>query len=295
MALPLPCSMALAPRSTRFRTRRRREAATTVRVCSDKQMVRGSPPCRPRARRTQRRRTSLRSPMLLRVFREREAPRLPRQAWGKQPHRKRSQRLPRMFRHPGPSLYADAGGDRSVIVGADVEFDASAYDKSQNVLDPSSVRFMWNFGDGSSAEGAAVLHHYEYPGRYAVVLEIANNKNAAGDQITITAQPAALSFSQLQDGGVDIQDLAGRDLDLSGWIVREDAGSFASQFLLPSDSKILSGSAIEISLRRRSRSAHPHPRCSNIPTARSRSLWGKVRQLPLLCRLQRDQLLRHKC
>ena len=148
---------------------------------------------------------------------------------------------------PTPSLYADAGEDRTVIVGADVEFDASAYDKTQTLLDPSTVRFMWNFGDGTTMEGPAVLHHFSYPGRYAVQLEIADNRNAAPAQFIVTAEPAQLSFSLLSDGGVQIEDDAGHDLDLSGWIVRKDAGQFSSQFILPSQSKVLDGSSINIS------------------------------------------------
>jgi len=148
---------------------------------------------------------------------------------------------------PTPSLYADAGKDMTVIVGADVEFDANAYDKNQNMMDPSTVRFSWNFGDGVSAEGPSVLHHFSYPGRYAVILDIANNKNAASDEITVTAEPAALSFDLLQDGGVNIDNRAGHDLDLSDWIVREDSGSFSSQFILPDHSEILAGSSMNIS------------------------------------------------
>ena len=147
---------------------------------------------------------------------------------------------------PTPDLYADAGGDRTVIADADAEFDASAYDKSQNVLDPSTVRFSWNFGDGATAEGAAVLHHFTYPGRYAVVLTIAQAKNAVSDELNVTAEPAALSFSLLQDGGTEIQNLAGHDLDLSGWIIRENGGTFAAKFILPDHSDILSGSSMNI-------------------------------------------------
>lgn len=147
---------------------------------------------------------------------------------------------------PAPNVYADAGSDRTVIVGADTEFDASAYDKTQTLLDPGAVRFMWNFGDGSTAEGDSVLHHFSYPGEYAVVLEIANNRNAAEAQIAVVAQPAALSLSLLPDGGMRIQNLAGRELDLSGWVVRENGGPFAAQFILPGDSRTLPGSSLQL-------------------------------------------------
>lgn len=146
---------------------------------------------------------------------------------------------------PTPSLYADAGYDRTVIVGADVEFDASAYDKSQSVVS-GNVRFSWNFGDGTSAEGASVLHHFSYPGNYAVVLSIAQDRSAAMDRIIVTAEPAALSFAALSDGGVAIGNNAGHDLDLSGWVIRQSASPFAAQFILPERSLILSGSAMQI-------------------------------------------------
>ena len=148
---------------------------------------------------------------------------------------------------PTPDLYADAGADRTVIVGADAEFNASAYDKAQNILDPSTVRFNWNFGDGSTAEGESVLHHYEYPGKYALVLNIALNKNAATDEMTVTAEPAKLTFSALGDGGVEIDNLAGRDLDLSGWLVRAASGLLPALFMLPPHSMILAGSSMHIS------------------------------------------------
>lgn len=147
---------------------------------------------------------------------------------------------------PAPSLFADAGADRTVIVGADVQFDARAYDTSRAVLDAATVRFMWNFGDGSTAEGRSVLHHYEYPGRYALVLNIAQDRFAGVDEAVITAEPAKLGFSALQDGGVEIQNLAGRDLDLSGWLVRAGAGLLPALFTLPPRSLILSGSSMRI-------------------------------------------------
>ena len=148
---------------------------------------------------------------------------------------------------PTPLLYANAGADRSVIVGADTEFDASAYDKNQQSLDTDTVRFIWNFGDGETAEGAAVLHHYDYPGKYALILNIAQNKNAATDEAVVTAEPAKLSFEVLADGGVEIDNLAGRDLDLSDWKVHAAPGVFAQLFALPAHSLILSGSSMHIS------------------------------------------------
>ena len=129
-----------------------------------------------------------------------------------------------------------------MIVAADTEFRGRAYNRKKETIS-TSVRFLWNFGDGKTAEGQSVLHHFEYPGRYAVVLNIAENTDAASDMLIVTAEPAKLAFTAYPDGSVVIQNNAGRDLDLSGWIVR----SFGRSFLVPKDSIILSGESLRMS------------------------------------------------
>ncbi|MDZ4226903.1 MAG: helix-hairpin-helix domain-containing protein, partial [Patescibacteria group bacterium] len=142
---------------------------------------------------------------------------------------------------PTPTIFADAGGDRTVIVGADTRFDARAYGKDQSDL-TGKVRFSWNFGDGSTAEGMSILHHFAYPGRYAVVLSIAEGMEAVSDRIAVAAEPAKLAFSSLPDGSVSIENHAGRDLDLSGWIVKQ----FGRYLVLPEHSIILAGERLRI-------------------------------------------------
>lgn len=142
---------------------------------------------------------------------------------------------------PLPQLFADGGDDRAVIVAADALFEGRAYNRSQEFVD--KVRFMWNFGDGSTAEGPSVMHHFEYPGRYVVWLDIAHDKTAASDKIIVTAEPARLGFSVFTDGSIEIINNAGRDLDLSNWRV-VNAGR---EFRLPEHSVILSGESLRIS------------------------------------------------
>jgi len=141
---------------------------------------------------------------------------------------------------PEIQIFADGGDDRTVIVGADTEFWGRAYNRDKEVLD--RVRFMWNFGDGSTAEGITVLHHFDYPGRYAVVLNIAEHRSAASDVIVVEAEPAQLSFTSNADGSVSIGNDSGRDLDLSRWIVR----AFGREFILPDHSIILEDATMHI-------------------------------------------------
>lgn len=141
---------------------------------------------------------------------------------------------------PLPTLFADGGADPVVIVGADSEFDGRAYTRSQDIVE--NVRYNWNFGDGSTGEGKAVTHHFVYPGRYAVVLTVAQDKNSASDRIIVAAEPAQLSFTVFADGSVEIGNRSGRDLDLSHWIVK----SGGQQFMLPDDTSILAGGSMRI-------------------------------------------------
>lgn len=144
---------------------------------------------------------------------------------------------------PVPILFADGGEDRTVIVGADVILSGRAYLRSKDIVE--KVRHNWNFGDGNVAEGASVVHHWEYPGRYAVVLTVAQGTDTASDRIVIVAEPAKLSFTALADGGIEIGNGAGRDLDLSRWIVRSTGQSFT----LPPESFLLSGASLRISAK----------------------------------------------
>ena len=142
---------------------------------------------------------------------------------------------------PEPQIFADAGDNRTVIVAADTEFLGRAYNRKKETVS-SRIRFLWNFGDGRTAEGESVLHHFEYPGRYAVVLNIAENRDAASDRIIVTAEPAKLALTAFSDGSIMIGNSAGRDLDLSRWIVR----SFGRSFVLPQGSIILAGESLRM-------------------------------------------------
>ncbi len=142
---------------------------------------------------------------------------------------------------PETQLFADGGSDRAVIVGADVQFVGRAYNRKKEIV--SHARLVWNFGDGSTAEGTSVFHNFNYPGKYIVVLDIAESENSASDQIIVTAEKAEMALSVISDGSVLIQNRSARTLDLSRWIVRQDGRNF----VLPDNSRVLAGASMQIS------------------------------------------------
>ncbi len=137
-------------------------------------------------------------------------------------------------------LVVEGGSDHSVIAGAGVQFSARAY-RNKEILE--NVSFMWNFGDGSTAEGASVTHPFEYPGRYAVVVTGGRDGATGSDRFTVTAELAQLAVRALSDGSLEIENLAGRDIDLSRWIVQ----SSGQRFSLPDNSSVLAKQIMRIS------------------------------------------------
>jgi PKD repeat protein len=144
---------------------------------------------------------------------------------------------------PLPQLFADAGENRTVVVGADTRFVASAYDRSRDVI--NYAKFLWNFGDGTTAEGPSVMHHFSYPGRYAVELTITNDAHTSSSRITVTAEPASVLLERLPQGGVALKNLSGRDLDLSFWRVVEGE----HVFVLPEHSVVLKDASLNIAAK----------------------------------------------
>ncbi|OGG57015.1 hypothetical protein A3D71_00560 [Candidatus Kaiserbacteria bacterium RIFCSPHIGHO2_02_FULL_55_20] len=144
---------------------------------------------------------------------------------------------------PPPKVFADGGSDRTVVVGADTEFRARAYNEKKDLIGFS--RFHWNFGDGSTSENSIVFHRFDYPGRYVVVLDIPEEKDSVSDQIVVTVEPMKLALSLLLDGGVAVENRSGRTLDFSRWIIR----SAGQAFTIPDRTFVLANATLRVSQR----------------------------------------------
>lgn len=144
---------------------------------------------------------------------------------------------------PSPSssgFSVDGGSDRAAIVGADVQFAARVYSGTKAI---ENAGFTWNFGDGSTAQGAYVTHRFEYAGSYAVMVTGSKDGVSDTDKFTITAESAQLAFRVLTDGSVEIENLAARDVDLSRWIIL----SSGQRFTLPENSLVIGKQTMRIS------------------------------------------------
>jgi PKD repeat protein len=108
---------------------------------------------------------------------------------------------------------ADAGGPYAGSVNAAISFDGSA----SRDPDGSVVSYLWNFGDGGTASGAAPVHVYAAAGSYAVTLTVTDN-DGLSDSATTTAQVSDGSGMQppVADAGGPYSAIVGASIAFDG-------------------------------------------------------------------------------
>ena len=137
-----------------------------------------------------------------------------------------------------PLITVRIHADSVVTAGGGSFFEARVYGAENLPID--GARFMWNFGDGTTAEGQRVFHTYSYPGRYSVLVTAAYNYSSAMSRTAVGAIAAALSLIAEGDGSLVIRNLSKNDLDIGRWSLN-DSGK---QFVIPEDTLVLGGEGV---------------------------------------------------
>ncbi len=78
-------------------------------------------------------------------------------------------------------LTAEAGPDRTADEGERLEFDGSG---SADIPGRTILKYLWDFGDGTQAEGINVHHAYGDNGNYTVTLVVADDRGYVGKDTT---------------------------------------------------------------------------------------------------------------
>jgi len=136
-----------------------------------------------------------------------------------------------------PQMFARVkSAPRIAMVGADVLLKGEVLGLKKEPLE--GARCLWTFGDGGSKEGDSVLYHYNYPGKYVVILNASSGEYSASDRVYIEAIPADISIYSVGtgvDSFIGVQNNTKYELDLSWW--RLYAGD--KFFTIPKDTIIL--------------------------------------------------------
>jgi len=140
-------------------------------------------------------------------------------------------------------IYADAGVDRKVIVGADTMFEAKAFGLDDKPLE--NARYVWSFGEGTRSEGKNILHTYNYPGEYVVILNVSSGEYSASDRVVVKAVPAEIVISSVDiiNNFIEIYNKSSYEINLSWWRIK----SGKDYFTLPKDTVILPNNKIKFS------------------------------------------------
>lgn len=142
---------------------------------------------------------------------------------------------------PERAIRVDAGGDRTVFVGADSVFEGKAFGLEGEPL--QNARFVWTFGNGDRREGPAIWYHFLHPGVYVVVLDVASGKYSASDRIRVEVVPAALTIESVTGEYIEIGNRGSVEVDVGAWMLRAKDQFFT----FPSHTVILPGRSIFVS------------------------------------------------
>src|SRR3989344_1839610 len=137
-----------------------------------------------------------------------------------------------------PALTVRITTDARATAGAGSYFSATAY--GTEGLPLPNPRFIWNFGDGTAAEGARVFHTYAYPGRYAVSVTAAYHYSAGVARTVVEAVSAAVSLEAEGDGSLLLQNNSPKEINIGLWSLVDGGKSY----VIPEDTIVLAGEGV---------------------------------------------------
>jgi|GEM_PF-2072819 competence protein ComEA len=139
-----------------------------------------------------------------------------------------------------PEVTAKITTNAQALAGAGTVFDGTAYNSAGEPL-VSNVRYMWNFGDGSVAEGQHVLHTYHYPGTYSVELGVAYNFSSASTRLSLSVVVPSISLVAEGDSSLTVYNESKSDIDIGLWVLVDGA---AKPFVIPTGTVVLAGEGV---------------------------------------------------
>lgn len=140
-----------------------------------------------------------------------------------------------------PAISAEIESSSWVMAGGGSYFVGHAYGTERKPL--SNVRYIWNFGDGTTAEGQKVFHTYAYPGEYVIILTVAQDFSTAMMKLVIEAVEAKVSLFVGGDGSVTVANTSSQEIDVGHWSI--SCGGV--RFVLPEGTAVLSGGGVRFS------------------------------------------------
>jgi competence ComEA-like helix-hairpin-helix protein len=129
-----------------------------------------------------------------------------------------------------------AGRERLGSVGSPLEFKAEA-----NFSYLKNSIFKWNFGDGSLGSGDTVIHTYDYPGEYVVVLNTDTNEGHLISRANVKIVEPNISILSAGPEKIEIRNNSKYEISLFGRaLIAQES------FVFPQDTVIRAGSTLTL-------------------------------------------------
>lgn len=150
-----------------------------------------------------------------------------------------SQTTPQATASAPDALTVHLEAEATSLVGAGSFFEATAYGVKGEPL-VSNVRYLWNFGDGATAEGKRVFHVFHYTGKYSVQVTAAYNYSSGSARSEVQAVAGAVSFEAQNDGSALIKNQTGQHVEIGLWSLR--AGE--KVFVIPEGTRVMQNEGV---------------------------------------------------
>ena len=132
-----------------------------------------------------------------------------------------------------------AGSDRLVYTDTPTDFTATV--GVPKGFSEQAVKYVWSFGDGSSAEGKKVSHTYKFAGDYIVVLNGSLSDTTAVSRANVKVITPSVFISKTTSDSVEITNLGNYEINLKGWSVSNNLNKFvfSSDTIISTNKKIV--------------------------------------------------------
>lgn len=137
-------------------------------------------------------------------------------------------------------LSVTAGRPRLGFVGAPLSFEAKIKTIKNNT--ECSLTGLWAMGDGAQHGGSSILHTYQFPGDYIVILNVGCGGLSAVSKIKVKIIEPNISLGFDLDGYAEIKNLSNFELNIGSWIFESEK----VRFILPKDTLIDRHSSIKL-------------------------------------------------
>ncbi len=125
---------------------------------------------------------------------------------------------------PPATLSVTINGANTALLNVPLRLSARAETKN-GTADPSA-EVSWSFGDGSYSVGREVEKVYRYTGTYLVITTASDGSAKARGELIVTVRPVSMHLAAVSGDGITIANDSGDRLDLSGWKLLSDTGTF---------------------------------------------------------------------